>query len=334
MAGKGSESTVVAALVGNATIAVLKFAAYFVSGSGAMLSEAIHTLADVGNQALLLVGLRQAKRLPDEKHPFGYGQAAFFWALVSAIGLFFLGCGVTVYHGIMTLKHPPMKLEVGWLTWGTLGLAFVIDGWVFIGALKAVWRGRPAGMPWGDYIARLKDPMLLAVLLEDFAACAGIVIAMGGIYLAQVTGESMYDGYASILIGLLLGFVAIFLVRLNQRFLIGQAVDPEIADGIAELLRSRPSIDAVHAVQSRWIGPSTFAYKAEVDFDGTWFAAQLEAEYKADFAQLSDPNAMGALMRMYTEHVARLIAREVDAVEAMIRAQYPEAGFIMLEPNG
>lgn len=334
MAKAGSEGTVISALVGNSIIAVLKFAAYFASGSGAMLSEAIHTMADVGNQGLLLVGLRQAERGPDEKHPFGYGQAAFFWALVSAIGLFFLGCGVTVYHGIHTLLHPPMQLEVGWLTWGTLGIAFVIDAWVFIGALKEVVRGKPADMDWRRYLRRLKDPMLLAVLLEDFAACAGIVLAMAGIYFAQITGDSMWDGIASISIGLLLGFVAVFLVRLNQRFLIGQAVDPEIAEGVSALLQQRPSIEAVHAVQSRWIGPSTFAYKAEVDFDGSWFAAQLEHDYRADFTQLDDEAAMASLMRVYTEHVSRLIAREVDAVEEVIRTRYPEAGFIMLEPNG
>ena len=167
MAGKGSESTVISALIGNSTIAVLKFAAWFVSGSGAMLSEAIHTLADVGNQALLLVGLRQAKKAPDEKHPFGYGQAAFFWALVSAIGIFFMGCGVTVYHGISTLVHPPEQLEVGWLTWGTLALSFVIDGWVFLVALKSLWRGRPHGMAWTLYIQRIKDPMLTALKIFE-----------------------------------------------------------------------------------------------------------------------------------------------------------------------
>ncbi len=334
MAIQGSEATVVRALIGNGTIAALKIAAWFVSGSGAMLSEAIHTLADVGNQALLLIGIRQAHRTPDEKHPFGYGQAAFFWALVSALGIFFLGCGVTVYHGIHSLSHPPENLQVGWLTWVTLTVAFFIDGWVLWGALVQVYRERPDNMAWGEYFRRLKDPMLLAVLLEDFAACAGVVFAMIGIVVTQVTGDATYDAIASIVIGLLLGFVAVFLVRLNQRFLIGQAVDPEIAEGIRELLEARPSIESVHAVQSRWIGPATFAYKAEVDFDGTWFAAQLEGEYKPEFTSINEPGAMGMLMRVYTEHVARLVAKEVDIVEDSIRDRFPSAGFIMLEPHG
>lgn len=334
MAGQGSEGTVIRALVGNATIAVMKIAAWLVSGSGAMLSEAIHTLADVGNQALLLLGIRHARRVPDELHPWGYGQAAFFWALVSALGIFFLGAGVTIYHGVETLLHPPPALEIGWLTWTTLALAFVIDGAVLLGAVRELIAGRPDHVAWRDYIARLKDPMLLAVLLEDFAACIGVLIAAVGIVATWRTGDPMFDGLASIAIGVLLGFVAVFLVRLNQRFLIGQAVDPEIASGIHELLMGRASIESVHRVQSRWIGPSTFAYKAEVDFDGSWFAAQLEPTFKDDFAEATDRDTVAILLRGYTEEVARMIAREVDAIESAIRIKWPEAAFIMLESNG
>ena len=311
MAGHGSEATVIRALVGNGTVAVLKLIAWGYSGSGAMLSEAIHTLADVGNQALLLLGIRHARRAPDSHHPWGYGQAAFFWALVSALGIFFLGAGVTIYHGVESLYHPPEHLAIGWLTWVVLALAFVIDGWVLLGALRQLVNDRPEGMAWGVYLGKIKDPMLLAVLLEDFAACVGVLLAVVGILASWYTGDPTYDALASITIGLLLAAVAIFLVRLNQRFLIGQAVDPEIATGIHELLVQMPSIESVHSVQSRWIGPATFAYKAEVDFDGAWFAAQLEHTWREDFAEVTDSDAMSTLMRGYTE-----------------------AAFIMLEPHG
>lgn len=329
----GSESTVVRALVGNSVVAVLKLAAFGVSGSGAMLSEAIHTIADVGNQALLLLGLRQAQRAPDVKHPYGYGQASFFWALVSALGIFFLGCGVTVAHGIESIAHPPEHLETGTLTWVVLGISFLLDGWALQGAVQQLREERPEGMPWGEYRRRIKDPMLLAVLLEDTVACLGVLAAVVGIALSSWTKDPIWDALASIVIGLLLGFVAVTLVRMNQRFLIGSAVDPEIDEGIRGILDLRPSIEAVHRIQSRWVGPSTFAYKAEVDFDGRWFAKELEDSYADIFKEVSDRDAVKTLMGVYTEHVARLMAREVDTIEGQIAERYPQAAFIELEPS-
>lgn len=332
MAG-GSEQTVVRALAGNSAVAVLKIIAFAVSGSGAMLSEAIHTLADVGNQGLLLLGLRQARKGPDTRHPYGYGQASFFWALVSALGIFFLGCGVTVAHGVESLVHPPERIEVGWLTWAVLAFSFALDGWVFLGAIAQLRAERPAGMSWGEYWRRLKDPMLLAVLLEDSVACLGVLAAIVGIMLSWWTGNPVWDALASIVIGLLLGMVAVILVRMNQRFLLGSAVDPEIDAGIREILASRASIEAVHRVQSRWVGPSAFAYKAEVDFDGTYFAAELEGMYGEVFEKVQDRSSVRSLLAVYTEHVARLMAHEVDAIETEIARRYPQAAFIELEPS-
>ncbi len=329
----GSESTVVRALVGNSVVAALKLVAFAVSGSGAMLSEAIHTIADVGNQALLLLGLRQAQRAPNPQHPYGYGQASFFWALVSALGIFFLGCGVTLAHGFESLIHPPELLKPGWLTWSVLAIAFLLDGWALQGAVQQLRAERPEGMSWREYSRRIKDPMLVAVLLEDSVACFGVLVAVAGIALSWWTHDPMWDAFASLVIGLLLGFVAVTLVRMNQRFLIGSAVDPEIDAGIRAILVSRPSIDYVHRIQSRWVGPSTFAYKAEVDFDGRWFANELDAMYGPVFRDADQSADISQLLGLYTDHVARLMAREVDAIESVITARYPAAAFIMLEPS-
>lgn len=330
----GSKGTVIRALSGNSIIAGLKLTAWAVSGSGAMLSEGIHSLADTGNQALLLLGLQQAEKGPDERHQFGYGQAAFFWALVSALGIFFLGCGATLYHGISTVLHPPERLDVGWLTWSVLGLSFAIDGWVLASAVQSVLADRPAGKRLLRHVGDLKDPMLLAVLLEDLAACTGVLLAIGGILAAEMTGNTIWDGVASILIGLLLGLVALVLVRMNQRYLLGHAVDPEIEQGIRHILLSRPSVESVAQVRSRWVGPSTFVYKAEVDFDGRWFAGQLAEGYSHLFEHTDDHEAMLRLLAVYTEHVSRLVANEVDVVEGLIRTRYPQAAFIVLEPDG
>ena len=321
------------ALGGNAFIAVMKLVAWGVSGSGAMLSEAIHSLADVANQALLLFGLRHAERGPDNRHQYGYGQAAFFWALVSALGIFFMGCGVTVYHGIHELMNPPESMHAGWLTWSVLTGSFVIEGWVLVGAVRQVYQAKPEHMGILAYLPKIKDPMLAAVLLEDFAACAGIVFATVGIGLTWLTGDPVWDGLASICIGVLLGVVALVLVRLNQRYLLGHAIDPEIDEGIRQILLARPSIEAAVLLQSRWVGPSTFVYRAEVDFDGAWFASELESHYLLLFEATHDHEQMRRLLATYTEHVSRLVAREVDVIEDLIRARYPEALFIMLEPH-
>ncbi len=333
MADHGSRSTVLKALGGNSFIAVMKLTAWFVSGSGAMLSEGIHSLADVGNQALLVLGMRHAERGPDNRHQYGYGQAAFFWALVSALGIFFIGCGVTTYHGVHQLMHPPENLTAGWLTWSVLTISFLIEGWVLYAAVKHVYDIKPDDTGFIAYLPRIKDPMLVAVLLEDLAACTGVLIAVAGIGLTWWTGDPMWDGIASVMIGLLLGVVALVLVRMNQRYLLGHAVDPEIDAGIRKILLERPSIEAAVLVQSRWVGPSTFVYKAEVDFDGAWFAEQLAPYYTAIFEATSDHDAMHALLATYTEHVSRLVAREVDVIEDIIKARYPQALFIMLEPH-
>lgn len=333
MTAINSQGTVIRALGGNAFIAVMKLVAWGVSGSGAMLSEAIHSLADVANQALLLFGLRHAERGPDNRHQYGYGQAAFFWALVSALGIFFLGCGVTLYHGIHELLHPPETMSSGWLTWSVLIGSFLIESWVLVGAIRQVYAAKPVDMGILAYLPKIKDPMLAAVLLEDLAACVGILFAIAGIGLTWLTGDPVWDGIASVLIGLLLGVVAVVLVRLNQRYLLGHAIDPEIDEGIRQILLARPSIEAAVLLQSRWVGPSTFVYRAEVDFDGAWFASELEDHYLVLFESADDHAQLRRLLATYTEHVSRLVAREVDQIEALIRDRYPGALFVMLEPH-
>jgi zinc transporter 9 len=332
MAG-GSKTTVLWALGGNAFIAALKFVAYALTGSGAMLSEGIHTLADVGNQALLLLGLQHAERHADDRHQYGYGIAAFFWALVSALGIFFLGAGVTLYHGVHTITHPPEALHFGWITWGTLGISLLIDGVVLTQAVRQINRSRPDGVGFFAHLLTVRDPSVVAVFMEDSAACLGVLFAAAGIGLTQWTGDPRWDGMASILIGLLLGAVALYLVRMNQRYLLGSAVDEDTLASIRHLLDHRASIESVHSVQTRWVGPSSFAYKAEIDFDGAWFANQLADRFAADVVGANERNVRRVLTA-YTEATAALVAAEVDAIEAEITARHPNAVYILLEPHG
>jgi zinc transporter 9 len=274
-----SKGIVLRAIAGNGAITLIKTLCWLKTGSSAMLSEAIHSLVDTGNQAILILGLRQASGVPDKKHQYGYGRAAYFWSLISALGIFWLGAGVTVTHGIQSLLNPPEELVLSWEIWTVLGGSFFIDGYVLKKAIEEIQKTQPIEKNLFQHIKNIKDPFMMAVLLEDLSACTGVIFAGIGIGLTHLTGNPMWDSLASISIGFLLGSVAITLIRLNQRFLLGQSVDAEIERGIRELLLSRPSIDNVYAVQSQWVGPSTFSYKAEVDFDGTYLAAKLLQMY-------------------------------------------------------
>lgn len=256
-----SKDVVVRAMIGNTAITVLKTLVWLKTGSSAMLSEAIHSLVDTGNQGILILGLRQAAGVPDKKHQYGYGRAAYFWSLISALGIFWLGAGVTITHGVQSLINPPEELFLSWEVWSVLGASFMIDGWVLRRAFKELSSTKPPGMSLFQHFRRIKDPFMMAVLLEDMSACTGVVMAACGIGATHITGNPLWDSVASISIGVLLGGVAVTLIRLNQKYLLGQSVEPEIEKGIRELLLSRPSIDNVYAVQSQWVGPSTFSYK-------------------------------------------------------------------------
>ncbi|CAI5713236.1 unnamed protein product [Peronospora farinosa] len=185
-----------------------------------------------------------------------------------------------------------------------------------------------------QHVKRTKDPFMMAVLLEDLSACVGVIIAGCGIGASHITGNTLRDSLASVSIGVLLGGVAVSLIRLNQKYLLGQSVEPKIENGIRELLLARPSIDNVYAVQSQWVGPSTFSFKAKVDFDGTYLAARLLRMYKPVFLETKDlENDLSLILSWYAEDVTRLVEKEVQEVEEVIRSIYPEAAFIELEPD-
>ena len=215
-----STKSVIVGLSANSLVSVAKFIGFSVSGSGAMLSEAIHSVADTANQALLLLGLKRSERGPDETHPEGYGRERFFWGLVSALGIFFLGAGVTLWHGVHAVLHP-VPSSHGWVTWAVLVFAFLLEG----GALAVATRGlysdaRTAGIGALQYFKEGRDPTLIAILAEDGAAVLGLLLALAGIGLEALTGAPLWDAIATLAIGVLLAAVAIFLVRANRIFLV------------------------------------------------------------------------------------------------------------------
>jgi len=329
------------ALAGNFVIASAKLAAAISSGSSAMLSEFVHSVVDCGNQALLLVGLNSSQHAPDRSHPYGYGKAIYFWALVSALGTFFLGAGVSMTHAVGELIDPSVTTEVPWEVWGVLGMSFVVDGYVFsktVQGVKASMRidgslGKNMSF-WTYATTKVRDPATVAVLLEDGAACLGVVLAIGGIGMTQYTGLPIFDGMAGIGISALLGVMGIALVNVNHRYLIGHGVDKATREDIEQIILSRRSIDNVHAVQTQWTGPDTFSYKAEVDFDGTFLAAKLMPRYQQEFfdARESLDRDLRVLLAWYAEDVMRAVEREIRHIEEEIRKKYPAAQYIELEP--
>jgi len=327
-------TTVRRALGGNSVIAVSKLAAYLSSGSSAMLSEFIHSIVDCGNQSLLLVGLHKAGNKADPKHPYGYGKSIYFYALVSALGTFFLGAGVSMTQAIPSLIYGGTLHEVTWHVWSVLGFSFAVDGYVFTKTLMEVKAASPVNTTLWKNLRKLRDPVTLAILLEDGAACLGIVMAIGGIAATQAFDMPVFDALAGVGISGLLAAMGIILVQVNHEFLLGQSVDKEIRVGIEEILRNRRSIDNVNSVQSQWTGPNTFSYKAEVDFDGTFLAAKLMPRYQQEFAEARHTldQDLRLLLSWYAEDVMRTVEREVRDIEAEIRKEYPGAQYIELEP--
>ena len=335
LAREKTKENVQRALAGNVAICAAKLAAFLSSGSSSMFSEFIHSVVDCGNQSLLLLGLRDAGNRADRKHPYGYGKSIYFYALVSALGTFFLGAGVSGTQAWGELMEPSLS-DITWHVWSVLGFSFIVDGYVLTRTIAGIRNGMPKAskVSFGAYVKTMRDPATMAVLLEDGAACLGIVIAIMGIAASSSTGMPVFDGMAGLAISGLLASMGLVLVRINQRFLLGQAVDPEITKGIEEILLSQRSIDGVHSVQSQWTGPDTFSFKAEVDFDGTYLAAMLMPRYQSEFLEVKDEldQELRVLLSWYAEDVMRTVEREVRHVESEIRKQYPGAEFIELEP--
>ena len=321
------------ALMGNVLICAAKFGAYLSSGSSGLMAEFVHSLVDCGNQALLLIGLRDSKLAADRAHPYGYGKSVYFWALVSALGTFFLGAGVSMTHAVANLAHPTLQ-EITTEVWGVLVFSFVVDGYILSKTLRESLQDKPAHISWWKHLSNIRDPATLAILLEDGAACLGVVMALGGIAASHSTGLPVYDAFAGVGISALLGIMGLTLVRVNHRFLLGQGVDKEMTDEIERILLSRRSIDSIGSVQSQWTGPETFSYKAEVDFDGTYLAAKLMPIYQHEFLKIrhSMDEELQVLLALYAEDVMRTVEREVRHVEAQIRKRYPGAEYIELEP--
>ena len=240
MAGESSRKVVLAALAGNGLNAITKFFAASITGSSAMLSEAIHSVADTGNQGLLLFGLRRAKRPADEMHPFGYGRELYFWAFVVAIILFGLGAGVSFYEGVQKVLEPHEVVNPN-VSYVVLASAMVFEAWAWSVAFKE-FRKTKGDLGYFEAVRRSKDAVVFTVLFEDTAAMLGLIIAFVGIGLGQLLEMPVLDGVASLAISAILATTAALLARETKGLLIGESASREVIVGIRRLAGDRKSV--------------------------------------------------------------------------------------------
>jgi cation diffusion facilitator family transporter len=292
-----SKRAVLAALCGNLAIAVSKFVAASITGSSAMISEGIHSVVDTGNQGLLLFGMHRSRKPPDASHPFGYGKELYFWTLVTAILIFAVGGGMSMYEGISHLINPVPLTDATW-NYIVIGAAIVFEGASWTVAFRQ-FRTTMRGRGFFRSVHASKDPSLITVLLEDSAAVIGLVIALAGVALGHWLENPYLDGSASIAIGILLAAVAVFLAYECKELLVGEAVQPQTLASIRSLIEADPAVRETVQALTMHFGPDEVLLNVDIRFEESLSLAELSVA--------------------------------IDRIEASIRSHHPEIKRIFIE---
>ena len=274
MAGHGGTRVILTALAANVGIAIAKFVAAGITGSSAMITEGVHSLVDSTNHVLLLYGTKRSRRPADAIHPLGYGRELYFWSFVVAILVFALGAGVSLYEGVLHVLHPEPTKDV-MVAFVVLGIAAALEGWSTWEALKEFNRANQ-GKGLFRALRDTKDAPTLIVLLENAGALAGLALAAGGIGLSMMTGNPVWDGVASILIGLVLGAIALMLVVEAKGLLIGESADPALIEAIRACAVGHAGVNQVHEVLAVHQAPDMVVTVISADFEDTITAREVE----------------------------------------------------------
>jgi cation diffusion facilitator family transporter len=262
---EGSRRAIVAAFLANLGIAVAKFVAFAITGAASLLAEAIHSVADTGNQGLLFLGGHRARKPATRLHPFGYGRERYFWAFVVALVLFSLGAVFALVEGIEKLIHPH-AIEDPLVAYLVLGVAMVLEAASFRTAIREASKVRRR-YSWWQFIRAAKSPELPVVLLEDFGALIGLLFALTGITLSELTGEPAFDALGSVAIGLLLGVIAVVLAIEMKSLLIGEAAAPADEQAIADAIEADPRVERLIHLRTQHLGPEELLVAAKVELD-------------------------------------------------------------------
>ncbi|SFS40229.1 cation diffusion facilitator family transporter [Saccharopolyspora flava] len=298
MSAGGGTKAILAALGANAGIAVAKFGGFLFTGSSSMLAESVHSLADTSNQGLLLLGQKTSQRKADEEHPFGYGRDRYFYSFVVALMLFTLGSVFALYEGIHKIEHPE-PLQAAWVAVLILVIAICLESYSFMTAIKES-RALKGKLTWWQFIRQAKTPELPVVLLEDFGALIGLVLALGGVGLTVLTGNPVFDGIGTVCIGVLLGVIAVVLIVETKSLLIGEGASRDVLDDIIGQIESERVERVIH-IRTQYLGPEELLIAAKIGL--------------APSLSVAD------------------VAAEIDGAEQRIRAKVPAARLIYLEPD-
>jgi cation diffusion facilitator family transporter len=295
----GGKKAIIAAFFANLGIAISKLVAWFFTGAASMLAEAIHSFADTGNQGLLMLGSKRARRAPDTEHPFGYGAARYFWAFIVALVLFSLGGVFAIYEGVTKLQHPHELESPVWAICVLL-FAIVLESFSLRTAVRAT-RPNLRGRSYWRFIRHTKNPELPVVLLEDIGALFGLVFALSGVLLAHVTGNARWDAAGSLVIGVLLVIIAAILAVEMSSLLIGESADPDDIAAISQQIEASVAVRRLIHLRTMQQGPDEITVATKVEFD-----------HSLDLAAL---------------------AAAINDVEARIRDAVPSARLIFIEPD-
>lgn len=258
MASNSHSSTaraILYAFVANLGIAIAKFWAAWVTGSGSMLAEAIHSLADTGNQVLLYLGLKQSLRPPDEEHPLGYGKLSYFWSFIVALLLFTMGGVFSIYEGMHKLNHPEELSQV-WIAIVVLAVAILLEAGSLLGCLREIKKLR-GERPFREWLKHTRNSELVVVLGEDIGAQMGLILALGFLVAAAITGNPVYDAMGSICIGVILLVISAFIASRVRSLLLGRSADPDIRETIESIISGHENIVQVYNIITMQFGPDT-----------------------------------------------------------------------------
>jgi len=325
--------SVLFALLGNAIVTAMKFAGFAFSGSWALFSEAVHSLADTFNQGFLMVGIRRSSKDANDVYSYGFGKERFFWALLSACGIFFLWAGVTLYHGVELLMNPH-SLHVSAFSFIVLAVSFVLESITFMIAVRELRSAHPyAG--W-KHLMLHGDPVTLAVVYEDGVACLWVLIAFASLILYSVTWNSIWDGLGSLIVGLLLAVMAVLLIMKNRAFLLGKAIPPKLRKEIIEHIEADPIIDKVLDFKSSILDVDVYHIKCEIECNGTALMKELGKHnyFRNEYEDVKDDyQAFLEFCIDFTGRLPRLLGTRIDDLEASIRKEFPQVRHIDLEIN-
>lgn len=327
-----SVRAVLAAVIGNSLVTSAKFAGWAVSMSPSMLAESVHSLADTLNQVLLFIGIRHGAGKPTPAYPFGKGRARYIWNLVSAMGIFFVGFGFTTYHGIATLLSSSHTDPVhqSWIPLIILALSFLVESYTLWIAYGAVNEAR-GDKPFWEFVRTGDDPTGVAVLLEDAIAVVGVMTAFIGLLLSRQLNSPLPDAISSIIIGCLLGVMAVILAISNGRILMGASAGLDEEEEIREFLEAYPTVERVVSLKTAVMAPGAVRLVAELEFHGGILINRQQIERDAE--RIRDGEDPAYILVETAERMVRIVGREINKLEQDLIAEFPEIEVVDLEVN-